>query len=1117
MIKIKLNGKEIEVTKGKTILEVANEHNIEIPTLCHDEELKPYGSCWVCAVQIKGKNGFVTACGTEIYDGMEVITNSEEVLSARKMALELLLSDHYADCEAPCKVACPANVDVQSYVSLIANGQYHEAVKVIKETLPMPLSIGRVCPAFCEEECRRELVEEPIAIRQLKRHTADIDLNDEWSYVPKKKEAKDKKIAIIGAGPSGLSCGFYLSNEGYEVKVFEASPHAGGWLRYGIPEYRLPKKILDKEIELMCANGMQVETNKELGKDFSLSDLSENYDAVYMALGAQKAVPMRLKGADIEGAFLGVDFLKKHALGEKQNVGKKVAIVGGGNTAIDCARTARRMGAEVTIAYRRSRKEMPAEDYEIVAAEEEGVELMLLTNPAELIQEDGKLKKIKFAKMELGEPDSSGRRRPVPTGEYFVKEYDSVIAAISQKPDVDFLIEEENKISGKEIPLTRWSTADVDENTMYTGIENIFAGGDFRRGPATAVEAIADAKVAADIIDKYLKGEKIEREAQQFDSKKAEKIEDVSKEEYEQFEEIPKIKMPELDAEKRITNFKEVELGFNDIDAKKEAERCLECGCQVNETCALREYATDHKVDVNLFIGGENKHPIDKSHPYILRDANKCINCGRCVRTCSEIQGAGVLGYIYRGFTSLVAPEFGDSLTNTSCESCGKCIAVCPVGALVERNQNYKLNPRIAREIEQNCGNCGTGCFINVKTETDLVKLIETPEEEGFNKRNLCFRGRFGWQVLEDESRITNPQLKTEKGWEKISYAKAAKIIKEKMKSAASKQFYLSPDVSNEEISVIKKAAERAKAKLSSLSLKNDFTDNYIFNEYKLKSLSELDDTENIVIVGKISHTLRTICRLKQRKGKKLYLINNLENDFNAFADKLYQGNNLDELLDKFNSEIKPKTKTIFIYSRNHVSEKIIKKVWKSALQVCDFKAGSGVIPTSEWNNLVGLLRKQIQPGQKESADFTMLYGETPDTDELIKIKKSGFIVKFDTHKADAEVADLLLPLPTYLEMKGTAFADDGKLKEFNNPKNRPYLHELLNILADLNLVENDEKDPYFWYKKDISFNLNPQSSIDREALLSKISKLEKLNDKPLSLHSTKLKKMIELYQTRND
>ncbi|MBC8416110.1 MAG: FAD-dependent oxidoreductase, partial [Candidatus Cloacimonetes bacterium] len=856
MIKVKLNGKEVKAKKGQTILDVARQNGIDIPTLCHDEELSPFGSCWVCAVEVKNRRGFVTACGTEILEGMEIITDSEEIYNARKMALELLLSDHYADCEAPCKIACPNNVDIQSYISLIANGQHHEAVRVIKETLPMPLSIGRVCPAFCEDECRRSLVEEPIAIRQLKRYAADFDLTDNWTYTPEKAPDKNKKIVIIGAGPSGLTCGYYLSNNGYDVTVLEAAPKAGGWLRYGIPEYRLPKKILDKEIKLMCTNGMKINCNKEVGKEITLSQLSKDYDAVYLAVGAQNAVPMRVKGSDLKGCFLGVNYLKDVVLGKKTALEKKVAVIGGGNTAVDCARTALRKGSEVTLIYRRTRKEMPAEAYEVDAAEEEGIKFYFLTNPVENIGRNGKLKTIKFEKMKLGKPDESGRRRPEPTGEFFKEDFGSVIAAISQAPDVDFLKEEENKINGKEIPLTRWLTAEADEKTQYTGVKNIFAGGDFRRGPATAIEAIADGRKAAEYIDRYLNGSPIETVQKHFNSKKEKLLKEIDATEYEHYERIERYIMPELDARKRSINFKEVEKGFADEDARAEANRCLECGCQVNETCVLRNYSTDYKIDPDIFLGDKNKHPIDRSHPFILRDANKCIKCGRCVRICAEVQGPGVLGYIYRGFVSYVAPEFGESLTKTGCDSCGKCIEVCPVGALTPRNINYKLNPHLAEKVVQNCGLCGTGCKIEVNVETNRVKVINPPEEQDFNGRNLCFAGKFGWQIFEQEERITKPYYRGDEELEESDYDTAFDLIKRKLAKAKSKKIYISPTCTLEEIMMMKHVAENIGAEICTLAYQKSFVEKIAETSLMNKTYKDIKDAEAIVIVGKISHTL---------------------------------------------------------------------------------------------------------------------------------------------------------------------------------------------------------------------------------------------------------------------
>ena len=1082
MIDIKLNGKVVSAKEGKTILDVATENGIDIPTLCHDAELNPYGSCWVCAVKVEGRKGFVTSCGTKIAPNMVVQTNSEEVISARKMALELLLSDHYADCEAPCKIACPANVDIQQYLAYIANGQYYEAVKTIKKTLPMPLSIGRVCPAFCEVECRRQIVDEAVAIRQLKRFAADQDLNSENLYIPVREKRKNKKIAIIGGGPSGLSCGFFLSNMGYDVKVFERSPEAGGWLMYGIPEYRLPKEILRKEIEIMCANGMEIQTNVDIGVDITLQQIAKDYDAVYLALGAQNAVPMNVKGSDLDGCYLGVDFLKEISLGNTIDIGKKIAIIGGGNTAIDCARTSRRLGAEVSVIYRRTRKEMPAEDFEIEASIEEGIKFHYLTNPVEYFGEENHIRQIKLEKMELGEPDASGRRRPNPTGDFFVEEFDSVIAAISQKPDVDFLAKDENKIDGKTIPLTRWNTADVDENTMHTGLNHIFAGGDFQRGAATAIEAIADANIASDQIHKFLQGEKIIKKPFRFSSVKAKAVKDVSSEEYEIYEKIARIKMEELEPKIRKNNFTEVELGFPEIEAQKEAERCLECGCQVNETCALRDYSTEYKIDISTFMGSENKHPIDESHPFILRDSNKCINCGKCIRTCAEIQGPGVLGYIYRGFTTYVAPDFGEDLTLTTCESCGKCVEVCPVGALIERNENIKLSPDLGEETIQNCGICGTGCLANVHAEAQDITLINIPKEEGFNKRNLCFKGKFGWQSLEKDQIHKITKLEKDNRIE-ISIDETAQIISNNISKSKSKAIYVSPNVSNEEMLLMHTIGKKLDIPVQSQSFKSSFEDELQKSNCYSTKYEELQNADSIVIVGDVSQTARTLARTAQRNGAKLITISRNQIPFHDFSDIHYSDDDYTKVLDclsvhngtnekcECGSSCKSHqgddtltSKTIFMFNSNNISEKTMYRVWKIATHICDFKVGSGVISGSDWNNLNGLRTYGFAEAEQKKVDFAIYYGES--------IADSKFSIAFNTQTDGLTNASLTIPAPSYFEINGTAIADDGKIKRFNNPKKSSKFDNILEICYKANLIDEDKTSPEYW-QKEIAENIN--------------------------------------------
>lgn len=1039
-MEVVLNGKTIEAEAGLTILELARQQGLEIPTLCHDEELNPYGSCWVCAVQVEGRRGFVTSCGTKLTPGMVITTDSEEIRAARKMALELLISNHYADCEAPCKIACPDHVDIQTYVSLIANGKYHEAVKVIKDTLPMPLSIGRVCPAFCEQECRRQVVEEPIAIRQLKRYAADQDLADCWNYTPEKLESNGKKVAIIGGGPSGLTCGYYLSFGGFEVDLYEAEQACGGWLRYGIPQYRLPKEILDAEIELMASGGMNIHYGKALGKDISLGELSKAYDAVYLAIGAQNAVPMPVPGSDLEGCYLGVDFLKAHALKNTPDLGKKVAIVGGGNTAIDCARTAIRLGCEVSLIYRRTKEEMPAEPFEIEAAEHEGVKFHYLCNPVEYLGEAGHLQEVRIEKMRLGDPDSSGRRRPEPTGEYFTESFDSIIAAISQVPEVKAFALPENAVEGKTIPISRWQTAVADEDTMYLGLANVFAGGDFRRGAATAIEAIADGRKAAEAIESWLLEGRLPVAKFRFDAKKASKVAEISAKEFEIFDEVPRMKMPEISVEEAASSFTEVELGFADSDALAEAARCLECGCQVNETCALRSYCSTYEVASERFMGSINKHPIDYSHPFIVRDANKCINCGRCVRTCAEIQGAAVLGFVYRGFSAVVAPEFGESLTHTTCLSCGKCIDVCPVGALVERNLHYKLNPRAKTDTIQNCGLCGVGCVIQAEAQGGEVVRISTPvEETGFNGKNLCFKGRFGWQCYSDPHRLKLPQLKTETGYQEISWQQAGEVIKAKCNSASSKRFEITPHITLEEMLMMATIAKHNETHITADRKHLAFSDPYLDLVPKDDAPARLGSFSEIVVVGELNRSLLSLIRLQQRQGKKLTLIAYPDGPFSKFADQAYA--KLSDLV--LNPE------QIFVYNQSRISERMAAEIWNLA------GTEQRVYISTDYVNHSGFVALRPEIARIPEVDFALCYGAAP-------VSKAGFSVAIAQFAKGIE-ADLLLPAPNYLEIDGLALGDNGQIKRFANPALSANINELMRLFYQMEWIHPNTADIPFW------------------------------------------------------
>ncbi|MEZ9159273.1 formate dehydrogenase subunit alpha [Vibrio lentus] len=806
MIQIVIDGKYRIVEQGQTVLEAAKTCGLEIPSLCGLNKTADKVPCDLCVVEVDGV-GVTRSCELEVSNGLNITTQSKQLTNHRQEALNRIMTDHYADCEAPCQTACPAGVDIQSYLHHIAQNDHIKAIEVIKKTLPMPLSIGRVCPAFCETECRRNLVDESIAIRQLKRHAADADLAAQESYMPPKKPNKGKRVAIVGSGPGGLTAGYYLSNEGYDVSVYESMPKAGGWLRYGIPEYRLPKSILDKEIELMCRNGMAVECDKKLGVDFTLSDLSNDFDAVCLAVGASQAVEMNYTGSDLAGCYLGVDYLKDYVTDKHFTTGKKVAVIGGGNTAIDCARTAVRDGADTTLIYRRTRDEMPAEDYEIEEAEHEGVKFHFLTNPAENIaDENGHVSEIRLERMALGPADASGRRSPKPTGEFFVEDFDTVIAAVSQKPDLSFMDNE-----SLEIPLTRWNTADADPQTMHTGTGNIFSIGDFRRGPATAVEAVGDGRIAAQAIDRFFNGDMNQIPAKPFNSRKQKQLKAVDPEQYKAIQRMARKIMPELTPEQREQSFEEVETGFDNADAIAEAARCLECGCQANTDCDLRDYSTEYKatqthpeykIDVasndswqairaeETKVGlTRQKFAVDDSSEFIIFDANRCISCGQCIQACREQNVHGVLSFMNQSDGKPASrpeyrPNFGADKTlmgDSNCVQCGSCVQACPTGAMVDARDRKQGDTDLLKKVDTICTYCGVGCKLtmHVDEKKNRIRYIEggdSPVNEGM----LCVKGRFGFDFVGSDARLTTPLIRKD-GWlQPASWDEAIKLVADK-------------------------------------------------------------------------------------------------------------------------------------------------------------------------------------------------------------------------------------------------------------------------------------------------------------------------------------------------
>ena len=489
--------------------------------------------------------------------------------------------------DSPCKIACPAHIPVQGYLALIGKEKFQESLDLVRQTVPFAGTLGRICDHSCETVCKRHEEDQPLSICALKRFVYDACSGGE---LPEPAERiYDERVAIVGAGPAGLTAAYDLARLGYGATVYEAQPVAGGMLAVGIPEYRLPRDVLDHEIDIVRALGVEVLQETPVGRDGgpSLDDLRREYNAVFLAVGAHKSRHLEIPGEDLEGVIHSTDFLRSLNLKKEIELGRRVAVIGGGNAAIDAARCALRLGGEVTLVYRRSRAEMPAIAEEVEAAMEEGVQFQFLVTPTRVLEQDGRVAGLECTRMELGELDESGRRRPVPIpGSEFTLDMDAVIISIGQRPDLAPLVG---------VEATRWGTLIADEDTMATPLEGIFAGGDAVTGPASAIEAMAAGKRASESIHRYLRGQDL-RTGRTFQWPRLEEIQ-VSIP--SGIEPAPRQEMPHLLMAERCTTFKEVELGLTKEQAVAEARRCLSCAvCSECLECvrACEAQAIDHRM-----------------------------------------------------------------------------------------------------------------------------------------------------------------------------------------------------------------------------------------------------------------------------------------------------------------------------------------------------------------------------------------------------------------------------------------------------------------------------------------------------------------------------------------
>ena len=585
------------------MVEVAQNENIELLSYSEVEEVSGYIGNYSVTVRRKPRyvvEGVCTGCG-ECMSACPVSTPSgwDEGLSRRKaiyrsfpQAVPITYVIDKMD-RAPCTTTCPAGINVQGYVQLIGQGKYREAVQLIMERLPLPGVLGRVCPHPCESVCRRAEVDSSVSIRELKRFAAD---QVDFSELPVPEiEDRPEKIAVIGAGPAGLTAAYYLRKKGYQVTIFEGQAVLGGMLRLGIPDYRLPPAVLDREIDFLLSTGIQTRCGQWLGRNFTFASLKEEgFSAVFMGTGAHFPMQMGIAGEDTRtGVMDAIEFLRRANLGQAPETGKSVTVIGGGNVAVDAARSAKRLGADsVSLVYRRSRAEMPAYEEEVTDAEAEGVRIYYLTAPVRITEQGGRATGLTCIRTELGQPDQSGRRRPVPVeGSEFDIPCDLVIPAIGQRTGLA------DQLGDTELEISRRGTLVVDPHTLQTPIPYVFASGDVVTGPASVIEAVAQAHKAVAAIDRYVQGADLAAYAEEMAREPAPGTD---------WKPIPENLKPEARCEPahhevpdRIQSFSEVNAGLEDDDARKEAARCLNCGgcCECMQcVTACQANAIDHQM-----------------------------------------------------------------------------------------------------------------------------------------------------------------------------------------------------------------------------------------------------------------------------------------------------------------------------------------------------------------------------------------------------------------------------------------------------------------------------------------------------------------------------------------
>ncbi len=753
-IRLEVDGRLIEGREGQTILEVCRDNGIEVPTLCYEPKLPGFGACRMCVVEVEGEAHPPISCSQRAEAGMVVQTQTDMVRQLRATNLELIFSDHNAYCLPPCQNKCPSHIDIPGFLKANAEANWNESTRIFKRTIPFPSVLGRVCPAPCEEHCRRDEVDEAIAIRDSHRYAGDqvikAMLNDGVAPpLPFEQQPKTgRRAAVIGSGPAGMAAAYYLLLAGHDVTIFERDPAPGGMLRYGIPQYRLPKvEVLEAEYESVTRLGGEIRCGLGLGRDFSLDDLqNQGYDAVLIAIGCYETNKLGIPGEEADGVFDGLEYLRTATLGLEfpGHAGKRVIVIGGGFTSMDCTRTSVRQGAaEVTLVYRRDMKDMPASN-EVHEAIEEGATAIFQAAPVRIITDkNDKVTGVEFIRNRPGEPDASGRRRPGARPRHRVHAAGRPGPAGDRPGPPARLVRGRQR--GRQLHQAappqgrRGHLRDRSARRVRHGRRadrRGHGGGGDRGRPSRLVRG---QRVPARPRPRRDQDAPAAGRAASPSSSRSCRSRARSRR--------PRHRMPAMGAEERNRSYVEYELPYTPADAVAESTRCLQCTCEAIGFCDLRrlgiEYGTTlqtlepdyhqgagyRSVTENRFTGVNHDYIRDDSHAFILREPSRCIDCGRCAQVCSEVVGAACYDFMRIGFDTLVTTPLDMSLNDTPCVSCGRCAETCPTGALMPK-------PRVLEKYDVDesrcilCGICVDACPYDALRDGADFELAHTSRAE---------------------------------------------------------------------------------------------------------------------------------------------------------------------------------------------------------------------------------------------------------------------------------------------------------------------------------------------------------------------------------------------------